>query len=385
MSRALLRAHLPPLALLTGDSRLRCAWLDRHLHVLEQGNHDLTELAALLQGKALELCLHPEDSLLAVIELPPLPAARLSEAVALAADGLLLSSTQELHLVHGPRNEHGQVQLAWLDRAALRSLVQRLRHHGLQPRGLYAAPYFFAVTQGHTGALGDGHLLVRHDAQRASVHALPEEGGRQLGAQPVYWVGEEAAPCDVAERLAAEHAWTGPAPACNLLQGVQQPTGKQPRWGRAIASCAMAAMVWTVGLNLYAARLADEGQMLKRQMVSRVQAAFPELPVILNPLQQARQQRDARVAGAAAGGTVTFAGLVQQGAGRLPFMSGAVQQLDYDGQQLQLTPRNPTRKAPADSSWQSTLAEAGLEATLSAGQWTLRPLAPAPDAGPTHE
>ncbi len=58
--------------------------------------------------------------------------------------------------------------------------------------------------------------------------------------------------------------------------------------------------MWTVGLNLYAARQADEGQRLKALMSQQVRQAFPELPVVLNPLQQARQQLTVRQTGAAA-------------------------------------------------------------------------------------
>jgi len=376
---ALLRAALPPLSTLSADSTLACAWLDRHGHLLEQGERRLGELGAAVQGKALEIGLHPHDSLLACIELPPLPAARLVEAVTLAADTLLLGGDQAVHLVHGPRNADGQVQLAWLERAAVQQLLQLLRQHGLQPRGVYAAPYFLALAEPGTcsATLLDGHLLVRQDNQRAWVHALPAEGGVQLRDQRVHWLGPQPAPCATAAELPAEQRWNGPVPACNLLQGLQQAARGNARWGRAIACCAMAALVWTLGLNLHAMRLADEGQALKARMVSRVQQVFPELPVILNPLQQARQQRDARQAGSAAGAPVTFATLVHQASAHLPFMTGAVERLDFDGQQLHLTSRAPARKPPADTAWQTALAEVGLEASLAAGQWTLRPLSTA--------
>ena len=124
-------------------------------------------------------------------------------------------------------------------------------------------------------------------------------------------------------------------------------------------------------------------------MTSRVQQVFPELPVILNPLQQARQQRDARRNGALAEGPVSFAALVQQAAGQLPFMAGAVDKLDFDGSELHLTPRTPARKPPADSGWQTSLAQAGIVAELANGQWTLKRLpahaAAVPVAGGTDE
>ena len=66
---------------------------------------------------------------------------------------------------------------------------------------------------------------------------------------------------------------------------------------RLLVAAALALAVWVVGLNLYATREATQGQRLKAQMSQRVKQAFPELPVILNPLQQARQQIAARQSG----------------------------------------------------------------------------------------
>ncbi|MDZ4190968.1 MAG: type II secretion system protein GspL [Pseudomonas sp.] len=381
---ALVRVALPPLSTLRSSSPVRCAWLSRQGQLLEHGHRELGELGASVQGKSLEICLHPEDSLLACIELPPLAPGRLAEAVRLAAETMLLGGDQSVHLVHGPRGMDGQVQLVWLARDTLQDLLQRLHEYGLQPRGLYAAPYFMSVAEPgtSTAALWDGHLLVRQDAQRGWVHALPEEGGMQLREQPVQWIGEEPPPFTAVALVPAEQAWTGPAPACNLLQGLHQHAHGKPRWWRAAGSCAMAVLVWTLGLNMYAIHMADEGQALKAQMVSRVQQVFPELPIILNPLQQARQQRDARLSGGTAGGEVTFTVLVQQASHHMPFMTGAVERLDFEGDELRLTPRAPARKPPTNSAWQTALAQAGLHAELAAGQWSVRPVtggAEAPD------
>ncbi|MCS5517246.1 hypothetical protein NWF32_27125 [Pseudomonas qingdaonensis] len=62
-------------------------------------------------------------------------------------------------------------------------------------------------------------------------------------------------------------------------------------------------MIWTLGLNLYAARLADTGQQLRQHMHQQVRAAYPQLQVILNPLQQVRQQLAAGDNGAVAPST----------------------------------------------------------------------------------
>ncbi|MBV4552224.1 type II secretion system protein GspL [Pseudomonas sp. SWRI102] len=372
----LLRMALAPLAQLNADSLLECAWLDRKGALVKQGRQSLRELSSAAQAQALELCLHPQDSLLACVELPPLPAARLGDAVRCAADNLLLGSDDTVHLVHGPRDIGGQVQLAWFDRAALQRLSQLLQTLKLQPRGLYAAPCFLSLAEAGacTATWVEDHLLVREDLQRAWVHPLMEEGLEQLRERTVRWVGARPESLAGVDPLPGEQRWIGPVPSWSLLSGIEQnPRGNQ-RWGRAAACCAVAALIWTLGLNLYAMRLADEGQAIKRQMVSRVQQVFPELPVVLNPLQQARQQRDARRDGAQAEGPVSFAVLVRQAVGHLPFMAGAVDKLDFDGTELHLTPRAPARKPPAESSWQASLAQGGIQADLANGQWTLKRL-----------
>jgi hypothetical protein len=74
--------------------------------------------------------------------------------------------------------------------------------------------------------------------------------------------------------------WSGPVPGCLHARLGQAPSGG---WGRALACVALAAAIWTTGLNLYAARQADEGQRLKALMSQQVRQAFPEVPVVLNP------------------------------------------------------------------------------------------------------
>ena len=73
-------------------------------------------------------------------------------------------------------------------------------------------------------------------------------------------------------------------------------------------------------------------------MSQRVKQVFPQLPVVLNPLQQARQQRDARLAGGSQDGPGRFAALVQQAVVAMPFALGTLESLDYDGETLRLVP-----------------------------------------------
>ncbi|MDW3715728.1 MULTISPECIES: type II secretion system protein GspL [unclassified Pseudomonas] len=375
---ASLRIALPPLAGLHPEAEVEYAWLDRQGHLASEGRASLAELGRQARGKAVELTLHPDDSLLASLELPPLPAARLGDAVRCAADGLVLGGCEGLQLVHGPRQADGRVQLAWLERERLQRLLQGLRQCALEPRGLYGAPFFLNVDAGAACAqLRDGQLLVRENVQGGWVHPLPEDCLPRLleSGEAPRWPGDvpEGLP---GEAVAASRRWTGPAPACNLLQGLEGPARGPRRWGRALACCALAVGVWTLGLNLHATQMAHQGLALKQQMSQRVKQVFPQLPVVLNPLQQARQQRDARLAGGTQDGPGRFAALVQQAVGAMPFALGAIESIDYDGETLRLTPRAGARKPPADPAWQASLAQAGLQAAIGADGWSLKPLPP---------
>lgn len=372
----LLRIVLPALDGLRPEAEVEYAWLNRQGNLDNHGIASLAELGRQARGKAVELVLHPDDSLLASLELPPLPATRLGDAVRCAADGLVLGGCEGLQLVHGPRQADGRVQLAWLERERLQRLLHGLRQCALEPRGLYGAPFFLAADKGTACAqLRDGQLLVRDGAQGGWVHPLPEDCLPRLlesGVAPG-WPGEvpEGLP---GEAVAASRRWTGAVPACNLLQGLTGPAQGPQRWGRAVACCALAAAVWTLGLNLHASQMASQGLALKQQMSQRVKQVFPQLPVVLNPLQQARQQRDARLAGGTQDGPGRFAAMVQQAVGAMPFALGAIESIDYDGETLRLTPCAGARKPPADPAWQAALAQAGLQAGIGADGWSLKRL-----------
>lgn len=361
---ALLRIALPPLAQLDGEP-LEYAWLDRRGVLHSAGQASLGELALQARGKPVELLLHPDDSLLSNLTLPPLPAARLADAVALGADTLLLSERESLQLVHGPRDPQGQVQLAWLEREALEKLLQLFASHGVKPRGLYPAPFFLPVQEhGCTATLVAGQLVVRDGLHSGWLHPMPEQAAQQLALSPaIYWLGADAAVG--AETLAAEQRWLGPVPACNLLRGWQQQRAPA-RWGRALACCLLAMLVWGVGLQLQASRLAEQGQALQRQMVDQVREVFPQVTVVLNPLQQARKQRELRQ-----NDSSTFAGLLQQAGSGMPFLAGNLNALEYDGSTLRLLRRAGAPDTTADPAWREALVKAGLEVRDLDGGWSL--------------
>ena len=85
-----LRVALPPLAELELHSEVSCAWLDRQGQVTHEERLSLIELGLRPKQPPLLCFLHPADSLLASIDLPPLPANKTAAAVQCAAQALSL-------------------------------------------------------------------------------------------------------------------------------------------------------------------------------------------------------------------------------------------------------------------------------------------------------
>ncbi|PIB60738.1 type II secretion system protein GspL [Pseudomonas sp. 2822-17] len=367
-----LRIALPPLDGLTSHSELEFAQLDRNGSIRHVASSTLERLGQTFKAHTVECFLHPTDSILTRIDLPPLSAARTAAAVTCAAQALILGRSEQMHVAHSARDGAGQVHLGWLPKAALDRVGQLLGLHQLKLRGLYPAPYRLPVPpagQVSTCAV-DGQLLLRFTQAHAAVEPLAEDRLQALAAagETLLW------PVD-------QQCWSGAAPGWSLHAGIGKGAAPAAGWGRAAACCALAVGVWVAGLNLYAAREIAQGQQLKQQMNQRMKQAFPELPVILNPLQQARQQLAARQGGGAAQAHHDFAYLVKHAASALPSMVGSVQALTFGQRQLQV---QMTAEAPpaADSTVHAALSQAGLSASREERVWTLTALAePAePDA-----
>ncbi|WP_447892373.1 type II secretion system protein GspL [Pseudomonas marginalis] len=360
-----LRLALPPLESLTSDTELEFAQLDRKGHVSHTGISTLGQLGQQVKSQAVECFLHPMDTVLTRIELPPLSASRIDAAVTCAAQALILGPSEQMHVAHSARDADGQVHLSWLPKAVLDRLGQLLGLHGLKLGGLYPAPYRLAVPAAGqiNGCVVEGQLLLRFTLAHGAVEPLVEDRLEALAAtgESVLW------PVD-------HQRWNGAAPGWGLHAGVGRRTAQAAGWGRALGCCALAVGVWVAGLNLYAAREVAQGQQLKQQMSQRVKHAFPELPVILNPLQQARQQLANRQGGGPAQLNHDFAYLVQQAAMALPFMAGSVQRLTFSERQLQVQMTAEATPA-ADGAVQAALSQAGLSAHRNERIWTLSAMA----------
>lgn len=169
--------------------------------------------------------------------------------------------------------------------------------------------------------------------------------------------------------VAGLHACQDAAPSVVDLSGGLAGPAKPMAWGRTLGIWVAATLAWCLGLNLYAAQLASEGDALRSHMVAQVRLAFPQLPVVLNPLQQARQQLH--------GGTAVGLAALLDGAGQvMPFLVGNVEAMDYQDGQLRITALADGGKVPAGSAWQADLAARGIDAQTSGQGWTLRAAKP---------
>ncbi|CAM3089871.1 type II secretion system protein GspL [Pseudomonas floridensis] len=371
MSRV--RVALPPLTSLTRDTELEYVRLDRAGRNVECGRSTLAALAAGKKPPMVECYLHPLDSVITFIDLPPLSGSRLKAAVTCAAQAMMLGNSERMHLAHSTRNAEGRVHLAWLPKAALVPLIELLRQMRLPLRGLHAAPFGLAVpVPGQVSACRlDDHWLLRYGADHAVVQpglesSLEDGPGERLV------LGYEVRRV---EHLSAQQYLSGETPGWGLHEGLERGAAQTSRWTPALICCVLAAVVWISGLNLYAAREAAQGQALKAGMSQRVKQAFPGLPVILNPLQQARQQLAARQGGTGGDSGQRFNQLLQQAAEGLPFMAGSVQSLTFSEDQLRLQLLAETPQVPIDGALQEALKQVGLSVSREDRLWTLSPLA----------
>ncbi|MBT2372653.1 type II secretion system protein GspL [Pseudomonas fluorescens] len=371
MSR--LRIALPPLDQLSVESLVQFVRLDRAGRITDEGRSSLVQLGQAHKAVATECFLHPRDSQLTSLELPQLPAAKVAAAVGCAAQALILGPIEQMHVAHGPRETTGLVQVGWLPLVSLEQLNRVLTQAQLKVRGLYPAPYALPVPAAGqlTVALVDEQLLLRHSLQQGAVHPLGPQALDELlrSGTDLHQVAEGAT-----QRL------SGTPPAWGLHGRLEAPDAGAAGWGRALALTALALTVWTLGLNLYAARQVDEGQRLKAHMSEQVKQAFPELSIILNPLQQARQQLAARQNGAVADPGQRFTSLLQLAGSNMPFMVGSVETLVFEEGRLHLSLLADSRSPAVEGDWQAMLAEAGFSATRDDQGWTLVPATEQVDA-----
>jgi len=305
MKRRHLRLALPRLAELSDDTPCAFALVDRHGQLLRAGALPLDRIASALPSEPLCVVLAPDDAVATRVAMPPVSARQLSAAVAAAIEPLVLSDIADVCIAHSPRDAHGMVTVAWAQRRAIVALWARLAALGLTVNGIFA----------HTLA-----VPVAPPAPSAQNQAWPVDAGQQ-----------QAAPLpDVAW-------WQAPLPAWSLAAPALRPASQSHPWRAARRWAVASAVLWLAGLMLYAHQQMREVRALQDAMQRLVQTAFPQIPVVIAPLKQAGDARDALRRTHGMQGGDDFLPIAVGAARVLDFAAGHVHALHYDEGRLRLT------------------------------------------------
>ncbi|MDP9881278.1 general secretion pathway protein L [Variovorax boronicumulans] len=325
------------------DAEVHCGWRAADGRWHDGGALALGAVAGCFEARHLEVALAPGEVALASFALPPLTARHLHAAVLGAIEPCALQPIDALAVGIGPRGADGTVPTAWIARDTMARWLTLLRRHGIAPRALCVPTAFLPTpTQGWTGLQLDRWLVVRTGAGAGFMQALPHGADRDAALAAYVTSGEAASPVvhwtEQEEGDAARWSGEGWRWALSASDPAQAHAGVAALLRPAALWGCMAALVWTAGLQVHAHRLATQGQALKREMAARVKAAFPELPVVVNPVQQARQQKEARAGQApqaAVGGD--YAALSRAAVGLLAQLpAGQVQALHYTAGELRI-------------------------------------------------
>lgn len=287
----LLRVALPLLATWADSLPLPYVWIDRQGRVARGGELSAAELAAAFPHVRTQIVLHPDDVIVTAVNVPAVPGNRYDAAVRSTLEGLVLGDLDTLAIGYSPRAKDGTAVVAWTARDALRNAWQRLSAVGLLVHGFYPLQIWSDLT-------------------------TPNQ------PEPLQHSGDPR--------------WRAAAPVWSLTVPQLAPRLRS-RWRGTIAWLSGAAAIWIVGLNLYAAQLHGEAQQLRQRMEDDVRDAFPELPVILDPLRQAQQGRDALQAVQGGSSGKDLLSLARAAAQVLPFSADAVDRMTYQNDVMSLT------------------------------------------------
>ncbi len=340
---------------------VRCVWRlpSGDWHSAEYG--EMSAIAGRYLPRRVELCLHPADSPLTEVALPPLPPGRLRPAVSGAIELLTQASPERLAIGYGTRSATGMVPLAWSACETPAYWASELARHGLRVDAVYPLPAFLPEPPQEmvSTMLLDDWMAVRTGPGTGALLPLP--AGSSAPERLAIHLNVDHSACHWLNPAIAEH-WSGTRWDWSLPVTGHRPEGTPPGWLRpALLWGSAATAVWLLGLTLYAGRLEQDGMALKRQMVAEVKAAFPQVPVVLNPLQQARQLSEARKSGNAAVEEGDFAALLRACAPLLTQSAGQVASLAYQHGQLQLRWREGSvLKASELETLQAQARERGL-------------------------
>ncbi|CAM5201500.1 General secretion pathway protein L OS=Castellaniella defragrans OX=75697 GN=HNR28_001601 PE=3 SV=1 [Castellaniella defragrans] len=315
MMRQHVRLLLPPLSELTPAMPLAFALVGRDGRLLRSGQLEPQPLAALAGTWPVHAIVRDGDAVVTRLTVPPVTARRLGDAVRSSVEPMTLSDLDRLLVAHGPRQADGTVAVAWTAREPLERAWSLLASAGLNVVSL--VPHALALPE------GDPH------------------------------------PDQVLE-LPAGPRWLAPLPAWSFTGPARRPAGGAGRWRQPAAWAAVACGVWVVGLNVHAARQSGRLDAMRESMRQTVQQAYPQIPVVVDPLRQARQQRDALRLADGDQAADDFIPLALSTAQVLGFAQGHVLGLRYAGGQLTLTLAEGYRPPVDEAALARTAAGQGI-------------------------
>lgn len=322
-----IRLALPRVATLTPDTSLPYVLLDRQHTVLRSGELPAAALAAGMPTRQTQVVLHPADVVHTQVIAPPLTAARLTTAVHALIEPMVLTSPDDLAIGHGARQADGTVQVAWTARAPLARTWALLADAGLQVTGFYP-----------------------------TAHVVPEDDGKS----------------ETALALPADDRWRHPAPAWSLAVTALRPaTRGDGRWRPAMIAGAAAALVWIVGLNIYAGQLGGEARALTGTMQRKVTQAFPDIGIVIDPLKQAQQRRDTLRTAHGTARDDDFLPLAQAAASLLPQAAHRVERLSYRKGSLAIELEGDDGTGAPDAGLAQRATAMGLTLTREDTGWRL--------------
>ncbi|WP_368641936.1 type II secretion system protein GspL [Castellaniella ginsengisoli] len=292
MKRQHVRLLLPPLSELTPSMSLAFALVGRDGRLLRSGQLELQPLASLAGAWPVHAIVRDDDAVAARVAVPPVAARRLGDAVRSSIEPMTLTDPDRLLIAHSPRQADGTVTVAWTAREPLERAWALLASAGLNVVSLVP------------------HAL-----------ALPEDDPHP----------------DRMLELPAGPRWLASLPAWSFAGPARRPAGGAARWRRPIAWAAAACAVWVLGLNLHAASQGGRLDAMRESMRQTVQQAYPQIPVVVDPLLQARQQRDALRLAGGDDAADDFIPLALATAEILDFAQGHVLGLRYQDGRLTLT------------------------------------------------
>lgn len=282
-----LRIALPLLADLTAGTSLDYVWFDRKGQSARRGALSAHGLATAFPNVRVQAVLHPHDAIVTSVQVPAVPSSRFDAAVRGALEALVLGDIDSLAIGHGTRGKDGEVTVAWTHSAALQRAWLQLSQAGLPVRALIP-------------------LQTLDEARSEAPLAAPDDP-----------------------------RWAAEAPDWSLALPHLAPQQASP-WRPALRWAAIAAVLWIAGLNIYASQLRSQVARLREGMTTQVRATFPNIPVVLDPVRQARQGYEALMAGGSASDPGDFLTLARAAAQALPFAADQVDVLTYHDRSLTL-------------------------------------------------